>query len=104
GLTAMQLLERANQRIDGLLVDPLVKARLYHAIGLAYGNLGEYATSLDLLQRGLDLRAGVVGRGSAEATDSMNRIGGILREAGRYREAEPYPLEALAWRARTSSG
>lgn len=96
---ARDLLNRAAEQLpEELASDPLTRARLLHVIGLAFANLGDAERGIALLRSALQLRIEHAGDDSAEAADSRNRLGNILRRYGRMVEAEPLLLRALAWR------
>jgi serine/threonine-protein kinase len=96
---ARDLLDRAAEELpEELASDPLVRARLLQVIGLAYSNLGDTDRGIPLLEQALALRIEHAGDDSAEAADSRNRLGNILRQFGRMVEAEPLLVRALEWR------
>jgi serine/threonine-protein kinase len=96
---ARDLLDRAADELpEELASDPLGRARLMQVIGLAFSNLGDASRGIPLLEQALELRIEHAGADSAEAADSRNRLGNILRRFGRMVEAEPLLVRALAWR------
>ncbi|GAB4201306.1 MAG: hypothetical protein Tsb002_37870 [Wenzhouxiangellaceae bacterium] len=96
---ARDLLERAATDLPGELdSDPLTRARLMHVIGLAFANLGQAERGIDLLRQAMALRIAHAGDDSAQAADSRNRLGNVLRRFGRMVEAEPLLVRALQWR------
>jgi len=96
---ARDLLERAAAELPGELdSDPLTRARLMHVIGLAFSNLGQAERGIDLLRQAMELRIAHAGDASAQAADSRNRLGNVLRRFGRMVEAEPLLVRALEWR------
>jgi tetratricopeptide (TPR) repeat protein len=96
-VTARELLDRGVTRIDeGFGDQPLVQARLLHAMGEAYGRLGHFATAETLLGRALALR-----RGNAEAAPlavarTHMSLVQVLKETQRPEEAEAQVRAAIA--------
>jgi tetratricopeptide (TPR) repeat protein len=96
-VTARELLDRGVTRIDeGFGNQPLVQARLLHAMGEAYGRLGHFATAETLLGRALALR-----RGNAEAAPlavarTHMSLVQVLKETQRPEEAEAQVRAAIA--------
>lgn len=93
------LLDYAAERLPGSLEDdPLAKARLLHAIGTAYVNLGVDQRSRDLLEQALALRETHAGANSLAVAETLNRLGNAHRQFGRFAKAEAALLRALALR------
>ena len=96
-LSARDLLDRAAASVaNEVEAAPLIKARLMHTLGLAYANTGDYETGMNLLEQALELRR--AHGGSAEVSDSLNRIGNIHRLYDRLDLAEPPLMQALMMR------
>ncbi len=80
---------------------PLVDAQLRQTLAERYQSIAMYEAALRLQESALATRRRELGEAHPDTLVSLNGIGGILREQGRLKEAEPYWSEALATRRRT---
>lgn len=105
-VTAGDLLQRGEARIDALSDQPGIQAELMAALGGAYYGLGDAGRAETLLRGALALR------GEGEAADPYkraavgNRLADLLRESSQYVEAEQLyrmGLETLAELGRLDS-
>ncbi|MEM9300616.1 MAG: serine/threonine-protein kinase [Pseudomonadota bacterium] len=95
-LSARDLLDRAAATIEAEAdLDPLLRARLMHVIGLSFSNIGDYERGMAMLTGALALRERELGPTSLAVSDSLNRIGNFHRMYGRLDLAEPALERAL---------
>lgn len=96
-VTARELLDRGVARIDESFADqPLVQARLLHAMGQAYGRLGHFAVAETLLERSLVLRRDQPGASPLAIGSTHMSLFHVLQETQRPEEAEVHVRAAIA--------
>lgn len=96
-VTVRQVLEYSAERVDRELAEqPLLRARLLNTIGLVYGDLGFIEEGVMHLREALAIRRRLLGDGQPEVVESLNSLGRLLIDHGRFNEAEPLLREALA--------
>jgi serine/threonine-protein kinase len=96
-VTARELLDRGVARIDeGFGDQPLLQARLLHAMGQAYGQLGHFATAETLLGRSLALRREHPGAAPLSVARTHMSLHRVLSETQRPEEAEAQVRAAIA--------
>lgn len=105
-VTARELIDRGAARMETGLGDqpPLVRARMMHAIGAVYQELGLYDKSLRMHQQALVLREAEMGRDHVDVADSLEEMGGVHLLSGDTERAEARIRQALATRARSGTG
>ncbi len=95
-LTVRELLDAATRSIqDRFAGHPEIEAEVRQSIGLAYLSLGHLEEAEQNLQRALDLKVPLVGRGSAEVADVLTGLARVRLERRDYSEGERLLLEAL---------
>ncbi len=92
-LTARDLLERGIERIDELADEPPVQARLLEALGDVSWSLGAFDRAQPLLERAVELRAGVSPDPRRHA-QSLTRLGSLARDQADLAGAEARLREA----------
>lgn len=99
-ITAREVLDKASKEIDaGLAKDPELQAQMLGVMGTVYDSLGLYSKAELLLTQELKIRR-AFGSQPAETLRSMNNLGGVLLNEGRYPESEKLLREALDGRRR----
>ena len=102
-ITVAEVLDRAVHEVHDKISDqPLVKARLLHALGESYGGLGLYREAEKLCQESLEIRQRVLGPTHPDTLESMNDLGVAYVRVGRTAEAvrlheETLRLGAKVW-------
>ena len=94
-LTARQILERGEDRIEQLGGEPDVQARLLSVMGRVYSQLGDFDRAEPFLYRALETATG-----DDERAQSLSELGALLYERGALDEAEHRQREALDIRLR----
>jgi serine/threonine-protein kinase len=95
-VTARQLLERGEERIDEELKDkPEVRARLLTIIGKTQKDLGNLDRALALHQRALRVRTTLFGEDHPDIAESLHAMAQVLNVKGRYEESEQALRRAL---------
>lgn len=88
-VTVREVLDRSSKDLAVTFVDePLVEARLRHAIGISYWQLGRLAEGATHLEVAADLRSKVLGPTHIDTLRSIANVGAIRLEQGRFGEAE----------------
>jgi serine/threonine-protein kinase len=77
---------------------PKSQARIFTGIGRAYGALGHYQRSIEVLEEALALRRTSFGDDSIEVADTLDALGQSRHHLGRLHEAETSLRTALAIR------
>ncbi|MEM8485325.1 MAG: serine/threonine-protein kinase [Bacteroidota bacterium] len=85
---------------EELADQPQVKASLLHVLGNVYNGLGDPVAALPLLDEALSIRTTLYSGDHAEIAESMAGKSNILRQQGKFNEAEPLILDALAMNTR----
>jgi len=97
-VTARELLDRGADRIEReLAAQPLVQSRLMHTIGEVYRTLGLFDRSEAVLSAALAVRR-ATGADSLQVAATLQELGELAREQGRYELADQRQREALAIR------
>ena len=100
-VTARELLDRGASRVERELASqPDVQARMFDAMGVAFGGLGIYDRAKALLERALAIRRRLHAGDHADVAASMYNLATVLRYRGDLESAEPLFREALAMRRR----
>ena len=101
-ITVAEVLDRAVHEVHDKISDqPLVKARLLHALGESYGGLGLYREAEKLCQESLEIRQRVLGPTHPDTLESMNDLGVAYDRVGRTAEAVRLLEETLSYGARS---
>ena len=104
-VTARELLERGVERVDRELAGQAeVRARMLSTISRVAGRVGMVDEAIDLQQRALAERRRLFGDEHRDVAESAQRLGGLLRNRGRRREAVPLLEEAVALQRRLAPG
>ena len=94
-ITALELLENAQEDIALLEDQPEVQARLLHVLGQTYKGLGDYPLALEMLQRSLTLTRQVVPDNQAEIAQLLHDMGEATRLNRDLDAAHDYFAQAL---------
>ena len=90
------VLSRAVEAIDKDFADePLLRAALQHAVADKYAKIGLLEPAMALEEASLRTFRRVLSDHHPDTLKSISRMGTLLREMGKYAEAEPYLREAL---------
>jgi serine/threonine-protein kinase len=81
--TVMDLMARADARLDELQLAPLVRADLAHKMGQVYWGLSEYVAAERLLQTAVDLRERELGPHD-DTAESLLMLGRVHERSTRY--------------------
>ncbi|MEM7165686.1 MAG: serine/threonine-protein kinase [Planctomycetota bacterium] len=88
-LTARDLVDRGAGKIEQQLQDqPIVQARLFHAIGDIYLKMGHYEAARELLTKAIELRCQHLGASHLAVADSSITLGQVHLAEGDYDGAE----------------
>ena len=87
---------RTSEELSG---DPVVQARVMHAIGRAWLSLEEFQEAAPLLEKALALRRRIA-PGSPELAESLESVAWLKARQGAYAAAEQLSRESLALRQR----
>lgn len=99
-ITAREILDKASKDIDaGLAKDAELQAQMMDVMGTVYESLGLYPKAELLFTRALNIRR-ARGAEHADTLRSMNNLGNVLLDEGRYPEAEKLQRETLDGRRR----
>lgn len=79
---AQQMLEQTN--------DEREKADIYHQLGLAKTNQGEYEEAIELYQKGLEIRQRTLPSNHPDLISSYNSLGSVYSNMGEYLKALMY--------------
>jgi tetratricopeptide (TPR) repeat protein len=100
-ISVRQALDRAAANISARFADrPQVQAIIQDTLGTCYHALGRTDLGLTHAQAALALRRQLLGSEHLATLDSINNVGAMLSDLGRYGEAEPLYREALDARRR----
>jgi len=103
-LRALDLLDTAAEQLpDSLPNDPLVQARLMEQVGRAFGHLGDYDQSIQMLRGALQIAESEAGPDSFEATRARLYLGSALRQNSQLDEAEAHLHQSIDWLYRNDS-
>lgn len=95
-LTARELLERGESRIDEELKDkPEVRARLLTIMGQTQKDLGNLDRGLALFERALEVRLTLHGENHPDVAETLHGMARVLNVKGRYDESEKALRRAL---------
>ncbi len=97
-VTAQQLLQRGEQRVDQLNDQPAVQAAFLDAMGRAHQGLGHYDTARAMMQRSLQLRRAAYGPRHPDVAESLSHLAGLYAEERHFEPALPLYREALSIR------
>ena len=76
---------------------------VYNNIGETYWKLKQYAPAESLLRQTLVMKEKLLVATDPSISTTLHALAGVLRDEGRYREAEPAYRRALAIRERASA-
>ena len=97
-ITARELLERGEARIEKLSEQPDVQAQMLDIMGTVYTSLGRYEKAEVLLEKASTLNRDLEEKGKVEALDVsnvINHLAWLMNEKGEYDKAEELYLESL---------
>jgi non-specific serine/threonine protein kinase/serine/threonine-protein kinase len=104
-VTARELLDKATEEIDELLVDqPQTGAELAARLGAVYKNLGLPTEAVALQERALETRRRVLGDDHPSTLYEIRTLPILYMAQGRYEVAEPLLFEALESHRRVLGG
>ncbi len=96
-ITAKEILASGAMRIRSELHDrPEVQSELMETIGRVYLNLGEYAPSIEMLERSLELREASMGADHPDVARGKNELAEALIRKAEYQRARALLEESLA--------
>jgi eukaryotic-like serine/threonine-protein kinase len=98
--TVMELMARADARLDQLESAPLVRADLAHKMGQVYWGLSEYSAAERLFTTALTLRKQVLGAHD-DTAESYLMLGRVYGRTGRYQEMLAAMQQSYAMRLAT---
>ncbi len=101
-VTAREMLAYGLENAEALSEQPDVQAEMLAVLGQIYGELGEYRTARQLLDRALDARRTAPDAGEGALLSSLQSMGRLLLQTGDYDDAETIYREALALHERSS--
>ena len=94
--TLRELLDRAAEKLRARKdLDPRIEAELCLMVGVNFRGAGEAEKGIEFLQRAVQLREGLVGRGHFDTQDAMNSLAVAYGAAGHYARAVPLLEETL---------
>ncbi len=100
-MTVRQLLDRGGNEVETALSEqPEIQARLMHALGEAYRNLGSYGESARLVGKAVETRRMIHGENHADLAESLNLLAEVRLAQGDDEEAEELANEAWDIRRR----
>jgi tetratricopeptide (TPR) repeat protein len=70
--------------------DEREKADIYHQLGLAKTNQGEYEEAIELYQKGLEIRQRTLPSNHPDLISSYNSLGSVYSNMGEYLKALMY--------------
>ncbi|HRP61988.1 MAG TPA: serine/threonine-protein kinase [Phycisphaerales bacterium] len=88
-VTVREVLDRSSKNLATTFADqPLVEARLRHAMGISYWQLGRLTEAAEHLAASVNLRTETLGPKHIDTLRSVANLGAIRLEQGRFTEAE----------------
>ncbi|MEZ5444130.1 MAG: serine/threonine-protein kinase [Lysobacterales bacterium] len=81
--TVLDLMARADARLEGLQLAPLIRADLAHKMGQVYWGLSEYVDAERLFELALELRRGALGE-HGETAGSLLMLARVYERTDRY--------------------
>lgn len=93
-VTALHLLDAADQRLSGGRYDPAVEGSMRAQLGDAYLNLGQYGKAIVHLRRSLELRRTLSSTPKEQLVKTLLMLANSERGSGNFAEAESYYMEA----------
>lgn len=104
-VTVAEVLEGMGaQAGSAFAASPGLEAAVRHALGLAYWALGDLNRAGTHLARALEVRERTLGADHAETVRVLANLAFLRHAQGRFSEAEPPALRALAWHERNGPG
>jgi serine/threonine-protein kinase len=94
-LSAMDLLERGQQRADGLAGQPELQAEMLDVIGQMYTMLGRFDRAEPMLRRALTALEVLHPEPNADVALTLDHLGDVLQRTGRYAEGDSLLLAAI---------
>jgi len=97
-VTARELLDRGNERLDQLSGQPLEQARIMSTMGTLYLKLGLSDSAAPLLERALTSRRKHLGENNLDVADSLTAVARLYLVQDRFDQALPLAEEAMSIR------
>ena len=96
-ITVREMLDRGTDQVleDGLIEDPVVRAKFMETLGNVYRRLGALDKAEQLLMEAIQIRRSLYGSMHLEIASSLSRIGSLLTDQGNYVDAVETLREAL---------
>jgi serine/threonine-protein kinase len=94
-VTGRELLDRGLRRADLLSAQPVVQARLLHAIGWVHHNSGQFREAQAIVGRALEVSRAALGEEHADVGRGYRRLGAVVRAAGDVAASERLLRRAL---------
>ena len=102
-LTAWQLLQNAEERIELLENQPEIQAQMFDVTGQIYRRMGDFDRAEEFLNRALDLRISLYGPNHSETLAVYDQLGLLYSDTGNFVRADSMLRHALAIRFSQSS-
>lgn len=93
-ITLQEAFERAAENLHELDAQPEVQASLYHTLGEAFRNLGEWERAHESFERALDWRSEELGEDHEDSVDSLLGLCSATKGLRSYEAALPLQLRA----------
>ena len=87
-ISAWELLEYGEERIEILEGQPEVQAQMFDVTGQIYRKIGEFEKSENLLNNALEIRKELLGENHPETLSNYDKLGLLMSDQGRFSEAE----------------
>ena len=94
-LSAFDLLERGEERADRLAAQPELQAEMLGVIGHMYMMLGRFDRAEPIFRRSLDGLRSLGSEPTADVAGTLELLGNLLQQTGRYAPADSILLEAI---------
>lgn len=95
-VTVREVLDQSSRDIGNKFADrPIVEARLRHALGISYWQLGRHEEADRHLPAVYELRRKTLGPDHVDTLRALANVGGLRLEQGRFKEAEEALKEAV---------
>jgi len=100
-LTVREALDAASEKIEErFATQPSLEGSIHSSIGLTYAALGLFDHAASHLESAIDRFTLEPGRGHPNTAKAVGNLGELYRKQGRFDEAEPLLVEALAMKRR----
>jgi serine/threonine protein kinase len=88
-VTVREVFDRIAKEVgEKFAKQPLTEAAIRTALGSTYGGLGDYAASSIHFSAAAEIRRRLLGEGHPDTLGSMDSLAGVLKDQGKYAEAE----------------